>query len=424
MAQISFLDELAWRGMIHQHTPGLAEHLASGKRIGYIGFDPTAASLHIGNLATVALLLHFARAGHTPVALLGGATGMIGDPSGKSDERTLKSIGEIETNLQGQKKQIVAIFQRAGLDEPILANNLDWFGPMTVINFLRDIGKTLTVNYMAAKDSVKTRMETGISFTEFSYQLLQGFDFVELNRRLGLTIQMGGADQWGNMTSGTEMLRRLDQKEGEVLTTPLITKPDGSKFGKSEGGNVWLDAELTTPYRFYQFWINVGDDEVERYLKVFTFLSKEEIEAALASHAQAPHQRHAQRLLAEEITKLVHGEKELKAAQDATQLLFGGGTFEQWQRLQERDLLDLLDGVPRYLIGRLDEGLLDGLSTGTENKLFASKGEARKFIAGGGLALNMQKITGQENLAELQRLCGKYVLGQKGKKNFFLLEIQ
>ena len=410
--------------MIHQHTPGLAEHLASGKRTGYIGFDPTAASLHIGNLATVALLLHFARAGHTPVALLGGATGMIGDPSGKSDERTLKSVEEIETNLQGQKKQIVAIFQRAGLDEPILENNLDWFGPMTVIDFLRDIGKTLTVNYMAAKDSVKTRMETGISFTEFSYQLLQGFDFVELNRRLGLTIQMGGADQWGNMTSGTEMLRRLDKKEGEVLTTPLITKPDGSKFGKSEGGNVWLDAELTSPYRFYQFWINVGDDEVERYLKVFTFLSKEEVETALTAHTQAPHQRHAQRLLAEEITKLVHGEKELRAAQEATQLLFGGGTFDQWQRLKERELLDLLDGVPRYSMGGLDIGLLEDLSTGTQNKLFASKGEARKFIAGGGLALNMQKVTGQENLADLQRLCGKYVLGQKGKKNFFLLEIQ
>ena len=424
MAQISFLDELAWRGMIHQHTPGLAEHLASGKRIGYIGFDPTAASLHIGNLATMALLLHFARAGHTPVALVGGATGMIGDPSGKSDERVLKSADIIEFNLQGQTKQILDIFSRAGFGDVTIVNNLDWFGPMTVIDFLRDIGKTLTVNYMAAKDSVKTRLETGISFTEFSYQLLQGFDFVELNRRMGLTIQMGGADQWGNMTSGTEMLRRLDQKEGEVITTPLITKADGSKFGKSEGGNVWLDPELTSPYRFYQFWINVGDDEVERYLKVFTFLSKEEIEAALTTHAQAPHQRHAQRLLAEEITKLVHSEDAVKVAQDATQLLFGGGTFEQWQRLGERELLDILDGVPKYAISSSEEGLLDDLSTGTDNKLFASKGEARKFIAGGGLALNMQKMSGPENLAELQRLCGKYVLGQKGKKNFFLLEIQ
>lgn len=423
MTQVSFLDELAWRGMINQTTPGLAEHLATGVRTGYIGFDPTAPSLHIGNLATLNLLLHFARAGHKPVALVGGATGMIGDPSGKSDERLLKSAETIHFNVAGVRGQIQEICRRAGVEDVTVVNNLDWFGPMSVIDFLRDIGKTLTVNYMAAKDSVKTRMETGISFTEFSYQLLQGFDFVELNRRLGLTVQMGGADQWGNMTSGTEMLRRLDQKEGEVLTTPLVTKADGSKFGKSEGGNVWLDAAQTSPFRFYQFWINVGDDEVERYLKVFTFLPKEEIESILTEHVQAPHQRGAQRRLAEEVTRLIHGDEAVSQAQEATQLLFGGGSFAQWQNLPEATLLDMLSGVPQYRIAAEGEDLLEQLSVGTEGKLFASKGEARKMIAGGGVALNLHKITGQEKLAELDRLCGKYVLGQKGKKNFFLIEI-
>jgi tyrosyl-tRNA synthetase len=419
----SFLDELAWRGMINQQTPGLAEHLAKGKRVGYIGFDPTASSLHIGNLATLNLLLHFAKAGHKPVALLGGATGMIGDPSGKSEERKLLNATTILDNVASQKEQIIDLFTRHGYPDIAVVNNMDWYRPMSIIDFLRDIGKTLTVNYMAAKDSVKSRMETGISFTEFSYQLLQGYDFVELNRQHSVTLQMGGADQWGNMTSGTEMLRRLDQTEGEVLTTPLVTKADGSKFGKSEGGNVWLDPTLTSPYKFYQFWLNVGDEEVERYLKVFTFLSQEALITIINQHISAPHLRQAQKKLAEEVTRFVHGDTALLKAIESTQLLFGGGTFEQWKALSESELLDLLSGVPQYKLTLNDEDLLTQLSAGTDNQLFTSKGEARKMIAGGGLALNLQKASGEEKLADLELLFGKYILGQKGKKNFFLLEI-
>jgi len=427
----SFLDELAWRGMVHQTTPNLAKHLENGKRVGYIGFDPTATSLHIGSLATLNLLVHFARAGHKPIALVGGATGMIGDPSGKSEERKLQSEKDILHNVACVRAQLCDIFSRAGLPEVDLVNNLDWFGPMSVIDFLRTVGKTLTVNYMAAKDSVKSRMDAGISFTEFSYQLLQGFDFVQLNRQQGVTIQMGGADQWGNMTSGTEMLRRLDQAEGEVLTTPLITKADGTKFGKSDGGNVWLDPAQTSPYTFYQFWLNVADEEAERYLKVFTFLTKEEIEAVLATHATAPHMRHAQKALAEAVTAFIHGDDALAKALSATSLLFGAGTFAQWQALPEPELLELLAGVPHYMLAAQEQGvekieeydLLGQLSTGTGNKLFASKSEARKLIAGGGLALNLAKADGYEVLNTLPRLCGKYILGQKGKKNFFLLEL-
>ncbi len=416
--------------MVNQTTPGLEAHLQAGPRAGYIGFDPTAPSLHIGNLATLQLLLHFARAGHRPLALVGGATGMIGDPSGKAAERTLQTAEAVAENVRGIAGQLAHIYQNAqamlgeaGWAPVQMVNNADWFGPMSVIDFLRDVGKTLTVSYMSAKDSVKSRLETGLSFTEFSYQLLQGFDFVHLHRAYGVTLQMGGADQWGNMTSGTEMLRRLDQAEGQVLTTPLVTKADGSKFGKSEGGNVWLDPARTSPYRFYQFWLNVGDDEVEGHLKRFTFLTQPLIAEAMAAHGQAPHLRGAQKLLAQQVTQLVHGAEALAAAQQATDLLFSGGTWAAWQTLPEATLLDVMDGVPHYALTQPGDDLLDCLSAGTDNKLFTSKGEARRFIQNGGLALNLQKVIGQEQLAGMDRLCGKYILGQKGKKNFFLLEL-
>jgi tyrosyl-tRNA synthetase len=349
---------------------------------------------------------------------------MIGDPSGKTDERKLLDAEALASNVKSIRTQLADIFTRAGLPEVLIVNNLDWFGPMSVINFLRDIGKSLTVNYMMAKDSVKNRLESGISFTEFSYQLLQGFDFVELNRRHAVTIQMGGADQWGNMTSGTELLRRLDQTEGEVLTTPLVTKADGSKFGKSEGGNIWLDPALTSPYRFYQFWLNVGDDEVERMLKVFTFLPEAEINSILANHIEAPHLRWAQKELAEEVTLFIHGPEALEQAQEATKLLFGGGSFNQWASLSYDVFTDIISGMYKHRVINFNGDIYEQLTTGLSPGLFSSKGEARKFISQGGLSINGQKVNGHESIADLQRVHQNYAIVQKGKKNFFVLVFQ
>ena len=425
--------------MFHDAMPGTAEHLAAHAPItGYIGFDPTAASLHIGNLATIMLLVHLQRAGHRPLALVGGATGMIGDPSGKSAERNLLDEATLRHNQAGIQAQLEKFLDFSeGPTGALVVNNYDWFKNFGFLDFLREVGKHLTVNYMMAKDSVKRRIggsedgsdSTGISYTEFSYQLLQGYDFVHLNKTLNCTLQMGASDQWGNITTGTELIRRLanaDEREAKAyaLTGQLITKADGTKYGKSETGTVWLDPKLTSPYQFYQFFLNSADADAPRLIRVFTLLSKEEIEAIEAEHAAAPHLRTLQKALAADVTTRVHSAEATAAAIAASQVLFGGGDLAC---LDEATLLDVFAGVPHLRVLRDEMTELDAvtfLSDFTLHKIFPSKGEARKMIQAGGVSINREKVASPDaSVAALEHLAGKYLVVQKGKKNYFLVEL-
>ena len=423
----SFISELRWRGMIHDMTPDTEQHLSQHVTKGYIGFDPTARSLHIGNLATIMLLVHLQRADHQPVALVGGATGMIGDPSGKSAERQLLDETTLQENQAGIRAQLAQFLDFTGENAATLVNNYDWFGPMGFLEFLRDAGKHLTVNYMMAKDSVKSRLETGLSFTEFSYQLLQGYDFYYLYEHQGVRLQMGGSDQWGNITTGTEFIRRKAGGEAFALTAPLVTKSDGTKFGKSESGNVWLDPELTSPYQFYQFWLNVADEDCGRLIRVFTLKSQADIEQLEAEHAEAPHQRILQKAMAEEITVRVHSREAYDAAVKASAILFGKSTADDLATLDEATLLQVLEGVPQQTIARIDyeaaENVVALLSETSQGLIFPSKGEARRTIQQGGVSINMEKVTDTDAPVDYQLLQGRYLLVQRGKKKRYLLKV-
>lgn len=430
---MNFVEELTWRGMVHSMIPGTEEMLTKGDMVtAYVGIDPTADSLHIGHLCGVMMLRHFQRAGHKPLALVGGATGMIGDPSGKSQERNLLNEETLRHNQEAIKRQLSRFldFDSDAPNKAEMVNNYDWMKDFSFLDFAREVGKHITVNYMMAKDSVKRRLNgeasDGLSFTEFTYQLLQGYDFLHLYREKGCRLQMGGSDQWGNITTGTELIRRTDGGEAFALTCPLITKADGKKFGKTESGNVWLDPARTSPYKFYQFWLNVGDDEAEKYLKIFTFLTREEIEALAAEHAADPGQRPLQKRLAREVTVMVHGEDAYNAAVEASRILFSNNAREALMHLDEQTLLDIFDGVPRFEISaaRLKEGIpvLDLLAVDT--KVFPSKGEARKMTQGNGLSINKEKYTDPNGtIDETFLIGGKYILVQRGKKNYYLLTV-
>lgn len=424
----NFVEELKWRGMIHDIMPGTEEELMKGPSAAYVGIDPTGDSLHIGHMVSIMILKHFQACGHKPYALVGGATGMIGDPSMKSQERNLLDEKTLEHNVECIKSQLSRFldFNSDAPNKAELVNNYDWMKDYTFINFTRDIGKLITVNYMMSKDSVKKRLSRdsseGMSFTEFTYQLLQGYDFLYLNKHYGVKLQLGGADQWGNITTGTELIRRTGQGEAFALTCPLITKADGGKFGKTEKGNIWLDAERTSPYQFYQFWLNVSDVEAERYIKIFTMLDKQTIESAIAAHKECPEKRELQKLLAKEVTVMVHGEKEYETAVKASQMLFGKATTEDLRALDEKTFLAVFDGVPTHTIDRskLPLGILDALAVETD--IFPSKGEARKMIQQNGFSLNKEKMNDiARNLTEEDIIDGKYILVQKGKKDYHII---
>ena len=424
----NFVEELKWRGMIHDIMPGTEEELMKGPSAAYVGIDPTGDSLHIGHLVSIMILKHFQSCGHKPYALVGGATGMIGDPSMKSQERNLLDEKTLAHNVECIKSQLSRFldFNSDAPNKAELVNNYDCMKDYTFINFTRDIGKLITVNYMMSKDSVKKRLSRdsseGMSFTEFTYQLLQGYDFLYLYKHYGVKLQLGGADQWGNITTGTELIRRTGQGEAFALTCPLITKADGGKFGKTEKGNIWLDAERTSPYQFYQFWLNVSDVEAERYIKIFTMLDRQTIESAIAAHKECPEKRELQKLLAKEVTVMVHGEKEYETAVKASQMLFGKATTEDLRALDEKTFLAVFDGVPTHTIDRskLPLGILDALAVETD--IFPSKGEARKMIQQNGFSLNKEKMNDiARNLTEEDIIDGKYILVQKGKKDYHII---
>ena len=424
----NFVEELKWRGMIHDIMPGTEEELMKGPSAAYVGIDPTGDSLHIGHLVSIMILKHFQSCGHKPYALVGGATGMIGDPSMKSQERNLLDEKTLAHNVECIKSQLSRFldFNSDAPNKAELVNNYDWMKDYTFINFTRDIGKLITVNYMMSKDSVKKRLSRdsseGMSFTEFTYQLLQGYDFLYLYKHYGVKLQLGGADQWGNITTGTELIRRTGQGEAFALTCPLITKADGGKFGKTEKGNIWLDAERTSPDQFYQFWLNVSDVEAERYIKIFTMLDRQTIESAIAAHKECPEKRELQKLLAKEVTVMVHGEKEYETAVKASQMLFGKATTEDLRALDEKTFLAVFDGVPTHTIDRskLPLGILDALAVETD--IFPSKGEARKMIQQNGFSLNKEKMNDiARNLTEEDIIDGKYILVQKGKKDYHII---
>ena len=426
---MNLVDELKWRGMIHDMTPGAKEQLEKEMTTAYVGIDPTADSLHIGHLVSIMMLKHLQNAGHKPIALVGGATGMIGDPSGKSEERNLLSEKELRHNQECIKKQLIKFldfdFNTANYAE--IVNNYDWMKEFSFLEFLRDVGKHLSVNYMMAKDSVKKRLETGISFTEFTYQLVQGYDFLYLYENKNCKIQMGGSDQWGNITTGTELIRRKNGGEAFALTCPLITKADGGKFGKTEEGNVWLNPEYTSPYKFYQFWMNVSDEDAEKYIKIFTMLGKEEIEQLLVQHKQSPHERMLQKTLAKEVTTMVHSANDYNTAVEASQLLFGKATAASLAKLDESTFLSVFEGVPQFEISRneLADGvnILDLLADKTE--IFKSKGEARRMIKENGLSINKEKFSDDQGIIDSGFLLNnKYILIQKGKKNYFIIRVE
>ena len=429
---MDFIKELTWRGMIHQMMPGTDEQLKKGMTAAYLGIDPTADSLHIGHLVGVMMLKHLQRAGHKPIALVGGATGMIGDPSMKSQERKLLDVATLRHNQEAIKRQLARFldFDSDAPNAAILVNNYDWMKDYTFLDFIRDVGKNLTVNYMMAKDSVKKRLSgesgEGMSFTEFSYQLVQGFDFMHLYEKYGCKVQLGGSDQWGNITTGTELIRRmLGKDDAYAITCPLITKADGTKFGKTESGNVWLDPRYTSPYKFYQFWLNVSDEDAKRYIKIFTLLDRATIDALVAEHDAAPHLRTLQKRLAEEITVMIHSREEYEKAVEASQILFGGATSEALRRLDEQTLLQVFEGVPQFTVARAELGLpfVDLCAAATQ--IFPSKGECRKMVQGGGVALNKEKVAdAMRPVTETDLIAGKYLLVQRGKKNYYLVTVE
>ena len=422
----NIVEELRWRRMLQDIMPGTEELLNKEMVQGYIGFDPTSDSLGVGNLVQVMMLLHFQKAGHKPIALIGGATGMVGDPSGKSAERNLLDEETLNRNLDGQRKQLEKFLDfNCGENSAEIVNNYDWFKNMSFLDFIRDTGKHITVNYMMAKDSVKNRLENGMSFTEFSYQLVQGYDFFHLWKTSGVKLQMGGSDQWGNIVTGTELIRRKAGGEAFALTTPLIKKADGTKFGKSESGNVWLDRSKTSPYKFYQFWMNASDLDVKNYIRIFTLLSQEEVEAMEAEHDKAPHLRILQKALAKDITTRVHSEADYNAAVEASEILFKG-SLDDLAKLDEALFMDIFDGVPQFDVAKSDieSGITIVDLLAEKTTIFPSKGETRKMIAGGGVLLNKAKIEAAEMLVSAQNLINsKYLLVQKGKKNYFVIRV-
>lgn len=427
----NFIDELRWRGMLQDMTPDLEQHLKEGMRSAYLGFDPTADSLHIGHLVGVMTLLHFQRAGHKPFALVGGATGMIGDPSFKSAERNLLDKTTLDHNVNCLQKQLAKFlnFEQSAGNKAELVNNYDWMSGFSFLDFIRDVGKHITVNYMMAKDSVKRRLEegNGLSFTEFSYQLLQGYDFYHLWKNHDVSIQLGGSDQWGNIVTGTELIRKMEGGHAFALTVPLITKADGSKFGKTESGSVWLDPDKTSPYAFYQFWLNVSDEDAAKYIRIFTLLDKVSIENLQKEHKEAPHLRILQKEIAKQVTSMIHGEQEYEMALKASSILFGKSSTEDLAALDERTFLQVFDGVPQVQIKRDDfnkiDNILDLLSEKSQSIIFTSKGEARKMIQGGGVSINKEKVSDPNSALEYPLLQNKYLLVQKGKKNYYIVSI-
>jgi len=425
----NFVQELRWRGMVHDITPGAEEQLQKEMTAGYIGFDPTADSLHIGNLVQIMTLVHFQNAGHKPVVLVGGATGMVGDPSGKSAERNLLSEEVLNHNQACVKKQLEKFLNfQSGSNKAELVNNYDWFKDFKFLDFIRDVGKHITVNYMMAKDSVQKRLETGLSFTEFSYQLVQGYDYYWLYQNKNCKIQMGGSDQWGNIVTGTELIRRKMNGDAFALTTPLIKKADGTKFGKTEQGNMWLDPKKTSPYKFYQYWLNASDEDAINFIKIFTTKQKEEIDALIIEHSQAMHLRKLQTELAKEICVRVHSQAEYDAAVKASSILFGNSVTEDLENLDEETLLSVLEGVPQSIVSKVayqaTNSITDLLSEATGGSIFASKGEARRLILGGGVSINKAKVSDPQAKPNFKLLNGKFLLAQKGKKNYYLIEVK
>ena len=432
MARKNFVEELQWRGMIHTIMPGAEEQLKKEMTTAYLGIDPTADSLHIGHLVGVMILKHLQMCGHRPIALVGGATGMIGDPSGKSQERNLLNEEALRHNQEAIKAQLARLidFDSDAENAAVMVNNYDWMKEFSFLDFAREIGKCITVNYMMAKDSVKKRFNgegDGMSFTEFTYQLLQGYDFLHLYQTMDCKLQLGGADQWGNITTGTELIRRKLGSEAEAfaITCPLITKADGTKFGKTESGNVWLDACYTSPYKFYQFWLNVSDDDAKRYIKIFTLLDRETIESLIARHEEAPHLRELQKTLAKEITTMIHSAEEYDKAVEASQILFGGATSEALRKLDEQTLLQVFEGVPQFTIKREQLGVAFVDMAAELTKVFPSKGECRKMVQGGGVSLNKEKVAdAMRQVTEEDLIAGKYMIAQRGKKNYYLIIVE
>jgi tyrosyl-tRNA synthetase len=422
----NLVEELKWRGMIHDIMPGTEEQLNKEMTTAYVGIDPTADSLHIGHLVSIMLLKHLQMAGHKPLAVVGGATGMIGDPSFKAAERKLLTVEEIQHNVQCIRHQLERFLDfDNSVNGAEICNNYDWMKDYLFLDFIRDVGKHITVNYMMTKDSVKKRMETGISFTEFSYQLLQGYDFLTLYRTKGCKLQMGGSDQWGNITTGTELIRRMEGGEAFALTCPLITKADGTKFGKTEGGNVWLDPAKTSPYKFYQFWLNCSDVDTAKYIRIFTLFSKEEIDALEKQHAEAPEQRILQKALAKDITVRVHGEEAYNTAIAASELLFGKATTEQLNALDRETLLSVFDGVPQYTVSRATiEAGASLVDLAAEVGMFASKGEIRRELKQNSISVNKQKVGESAMLSAADILASGCILVQKGKKNYYILNVE
>lgn len=428
----NFVEELKWRGMIHDVMPGTEEHLNEAMRAAYVGFDPTADSLHIGNLVPIMLLAHYQRCGHKPVALVGGATGMIGDPSGKSNERNLLDEKTLRYNQECVREQLSQFldFTSGAENQALMVNNYDWMKEFSFLDFIRDVGKHITVNYMMSKDSVKNRLSgegaDGMSFTEFTYQLVQGYDFLHLYREENCSLQMGGSDQWGNITTGTELIRRIGGGKGFALTCPLITKSDGSKFGKSEGGNIWLDSKRTSPYKFYQYWLNTSDEDAEKYIKIFTFLDKETIENLVKEHQEAPHMRLLQKRLAQEVTTTVHSEEEFENAVKASEVLFGKSTAQDLKNLNEATFLDVFEGVPQASVPREDvESGLDMIAAlSAKTDFLKSNGEARRALKENSISVNKEKVKEDYTITTDDLLNDKYVIINKGKRNTYIIRVE
>ncbi len=423
---MNLIDELEWRGLIHDVTPGTREQIEKELTRGYVGFDPTADSLHIGNLVPIMLLTHLQRCGHKPIALIGGATGRVGDPSGKTQERQLLTTEIIEYNLECQKKQLEQFLKFGdGPTDAEIVNNYDWFKDWSFLDFIREVGKHITINYMLSKDSVKNRIDTGMSFTEFSYQLIQGFDFYHLSKEKNVKLQMGGSDQWGNITTGIELTRRMGGEDAFALTAPLVKKADGTKFGKSEGGNVWLDAEKTSPYNFYQFWLNASDADIENFIKVFSLKTREEVEGLIKTHAEAPHERLLQRTLAEELTTRVHGDHALEMAIEASNILFGIATASNLKKLSERDFLDVFQGVEQVEIDRkiLGDGVNIVEMLSEISGFLSSKGEARRALKENSIRVNKDKVSDDYTVSDSDLISDKYILLQRGKKKYFIVRV-